>query len=504
MRRLVVWTGIFALGGLGTCLGAAPAAPSYVGVERTIDGIRNDLARPGTSQPNAPGWNAFFEALRNEFRTYATATSDNDRLVSLNRLYQMSVALRSVAWPPALRVREELRNWLRPRVRLAWAERQLVNSVRGLGAAPSTAAQENRQRWVQFVDNDLGSAMHDYEAATTVAERQTALKRVYGALNALQARNQARPWVPSLTLQAALNDLYNQPNLDLTADVATIAPALAKEVVQSGPIVFKGYTSYVTAGPRTGFGLLPSDDGIAFYNKQLLTSVTPIHDFQQQVAQNRQGRRAANLYFFNATSQDSSELTIIAVIRDTGLQLFPEYAHNVNALICSLKTQGQGLGRFVASLIGYNQPRITQEVYNNALPKIQQNVVESAAELGAIRTSEEAAKRNATIGQYLIGNHMLALRNLLITGLSLRSRPEYALIGGTLQWRGAAEQVGADAPQPTALASPEPGVTADVHLTSIMTSLTRGYLQSDAVRSLNNLMVVTRKIPPGDHRTRGS
>ncbi|MBV8231306.1 MAG: hypothetical protein JO329_15100, partial [Planctomycetaceae bacterium] len=254
---------------------------------------------------------------------------------------------------------------------------------------------------------------------------------------------------------------------------------------------------------KTGFGLLPSDDGIAFYNKQMLTSVTPIHDFQQQIERDRRGRRAAKLYYFNATSEDQSEVTITAVIRDTGLQLIPDYLHNVDAMICSLQTQGHSLGRFVASLVGFNQQRITQEVYTNALPRIQQNVQESAAELGQIRTTEEAEKRSATFRQYLIGNHMLAFRNLLITGLSLRSRPEYVLVGGTLQWRGGAEQVGADAPQPVALANPEPGVTADVHLTSIMSSLTRGYLQSDAVRSLDNLMIVTRKVPPGAPPSQG-
>jgi hypothetical protein len=499
MPRRIVWSWVLAVG----CLGAAPAAPSYLGIERSIDSVRNELAKPGTAQPNAPGWNAFFDALTNEFRAYASAPTDNDRLVSLNRLYQMSVALGSVAWPPALQVREELRNWLRPRVRLAWAERQLRDTLRNLGLAPSPTVQDNRRRWVVFVDDALGSALHDYEVAPTVAQRQAALKRVYGALNALQAGNQSRPWVPSLALESALNDLYNRPNLDITADLSSVEPALSNNVVETGPIVFKGYLSYVTAGPKTGFGLLPSDDGIAFYNKQMLTSVTPIHDFQQQIERDRRGRRAAKLYYFSATSEDQSEVAITAVIRETGLQLIPDYLHNVDAMICSLKTQGHSLGRFVASVVGYNQQRITQEVYTNALPRIQQNVQESAAELGQIRTTEEAEKRNATVRQYLIGNHMLAFRNLLITGLSLRSRPEYVLVGGTLQWRGGAEQVGADAPQPVALANPESGVTADVHLTSIMTSLTRGYLQSEAVRSLENLMIVTRKVPPSTPPSQG-
>ena len=75
----------------------------------------------------------------------------------------------------------------------------------------------------------------------------------------------------------------------------------------------------MTAGPKTGFGLLPSDDGIAFYNSQLLTSATPITDFQNQIASDPQGRRAAKLYEFSATSIDAAQLTVYTVLRASGL-----------------------------------------------------------------------------------------------------------------------------------------------------------------------------------------
>src|SRR5262249_27487882 len=89
------------------------------------------------------------------------------------------------------------------------------------------------------------------------------------------------------------------------------------------------------------------------------------------------------------------------------------------------------------------------------------------------------------------------IRNLLIEGLSLRSRPENALLGGTLHWLGARDQVGADMPQPSWLAVPAPGVSADVHLGSILTSLARGYLQSNEVQGIENVMVVSGPVPPG-------
>ena len=84
--------------------------------------------------------------------------------------------------------------------------------------------------------------------------------------------------------------------------------------METGPVYRKGYWSQVTAGPKTGFGLLPSDDGIAFYNKQTLVSVTPITDFQNQIAADPQGQRAAKLYQFSTTSYDWSELTITTVL----------------------------------------------------------------------------------------------------------------------------------------------------------------------------------------------
>src|SRR4051794_10250658 len=99
MRSL--WNGRIVLVGvlMGAALGAAPAPPSYQGVERPIDEVRKAWAQAGARpQPNAPGWNAFFDALRGELRTYSTAQDDNSRLASLNRLYQMSVALRGVNW----------------------------------------------------------------------------------------------------------------------------------------------------------------------------------------------------------------------------------------------------------------------------------------------------------------------------------------------------------------------------------------------------------------------
>src|SRR5262245_31919449 len=83
-------------------LGAAPAAPTYHAIEATITRIRGEWAKPDARpQPNAPGWNALFDAAVADLRAYASAISERDRLEALNRLYRISTALASVAWPPA-------------------------------------------------------------------------------------------------------------------------------------------------------------------------------------------------------------------------------------------------------------------------------------------------------------------------------------------------------------------------------------------------------------------
>ncbi len=80
----------------------------------------------------------------------------------------------------------------------------------------------------------------------------------------------------------------------------------------------------------------------------------------------------------------------------------------------------------------------------------------------------------------------------------MSSRPEAIFVGGRFEWRGAPDQRGADAPQPPKLASTiDPGVTADLHLGSLLTSAASGLWQQDKVRSVQNLMIQTKAVPPG-------
>ena len=212
-----------------------------VGVERTIESIRQAWAKPGARvDPNADGWNTLFDSLLQDLRNYAKADNDGDRLTAINQVYQISEALGTVSWPPAANIRAELRQWLVPRVRLAWARQRLRETVQALPASTDPGIQANRSRWVDFVQNDLGRALRDYDAADSVSQRQGALRKIHEALNSLNQQNQGRFWQPSWELSSAVSSLFNQPNLDITADVTTVAPVFDTNLVQSGPVDSQG------------------------------------------------------------------------------------------------------------------------------------------------------------------------------------------------------------------------------------------------------------------------
>ena len=129
---------------MGVSLGAAPATPSYIGIEAKITQIKTDLAKAGTdTSPNMSGWNALFDAVVLDLQSYATGKSESDRLTALGHLYQLSAALEGSGWEPAQGLRDEIRAWLRPRVALAWAERRLLEAVRGV---PDSADADSQKK----------------------------------------------------------------------------------------------------------------------------------------------------------------------------------------------------------------------------------------------------------------------------------------------------------------------------------------------------------------------
>jgi hypothetical protein len=475
---------------------AAPAPPTYLTVERTIQSIRESWWKAKIEQTS---WNARFDALLGDLSAYSKAKTENERLEALHRISRISAEIDSVSWPAEHNLTAELKRWLRPRVRLAWARRRLSEASARSSASPAPSDQANRSGWVAFSQNLLGTALGEYEAAETITQRQGALDRVRSALSTIKEGNRRGSWEPLRELEAAIDELYNQRNLDINADLKTVSPMFDRNLVETGPVFRKGYWSQVTAGPKTGFGLIPSDDGIAFFNSQYLMSVTPVTDFHRRLAADPEGRRAANLYVFNATTYDWSEVSVTTVLRGTGLTVTPSTSHNIDVSIDSLPACGGELLRAIACLIGMDQDAINRRVKEGALPNFERQIPTEAQAQAQENSAKEIAKRNADLRtQGLVGDNMLAVRDFLISQLSLRSRTDSVQAGGMFQWRDAPGQFGADLAEPLKLAATnEPGITAHAHVGSILSNLAAGAYQRDDVRSVQNVMISIPEAAPG-------
>ncbi|MGO9463832.1 MAG: hypothetical protein ACLQIB_42330 [Isosphaeraceae bacterium] len=482
--------------------GAALAPPTYVNVERSIEAMRRGGSGAAGNAPSQAGRrNALLDSLLQDLRACSKAASLSERLQALERLDQKAGALGSVGEYPGADLYRDLERWLQPRLRLARAMKQLTDLVAAPAGGTDKDGDSHRAHWLDFVEKNLGQALREYDAADTVALRQAALERIHGALETLKRNNQRYPWGPSYELQAAASELFNQPNVHIRADLATVRPVFERNIITTGPVRRKQYVSQLTAGPKTGFGLLTSNAGIAFFNSQRYTSVTPVWDFHDQIAADEQGQRAARMYHFDCTTYDWAELTITTVISTAGVSLAPCYHHTIDASITTepVCDPHAHVLRTLASLAGMDQQAINDRVYEQSIKQFRERIPVEAQEQGEEMTAKEAAKRSAALReQFIVGNDGVALgRRIVISGVAIGSRPDSVLANGLFHWRGAERPRGADMPVPTQLPRPETGASAVVHPASMLTNLAAGFLQTGDMRTVGNFMIVVKTIPPG-------
>jgi hypothetical protein len=497
MLRARAWLPLIAAGLIATGVGAAPAPPSYQGVLNAVERARGAWGTTPADDPGRVQWEGYAGELQKELGAYGAAQGDADRLGRLDALYRRAIELQQSPWAPANEVGRSLADWLGPRVSLAWAVRRLEDSIAALPPTTDPARQSHRQGWLSFVGKDLGNALQGYESARSVADRVAALEEVRSVLRDLGTRNRQSAWPPSSQLQSALVGLFDRPNLEATADVWTLAPFLSQNIVQPGPIYRNGQVAYVTPGAKTGFGLMASNDGVAFFNRQLMRADTQIRGFQEQIAADQKGQRAAKMYQFGAATTNTGETTAVVVVRPSGLSLNVNSTNNVQLCLTSAPQAGGGFGRAIAGVVGFGQRRILDEVYRNAYPQVAAGVEQGAREEAAERSAQAQAEQNARLAAFLIGNDTLAINQIAVSRLDLGSQPTYAWLRGNLQWRDQGAPVGADAPKPAHFATTAPGVTADVHITSALHNLAEGYLTSPAAQGVQTLTVVTTPAPAG-------
>ncbi len=497
MRCIRAWLVGTAAGLLLMGTGAAPAPPSYQGVSAAIEKARTAWGTTPEADPARVQWETALSGIQKDLAEYTGAKDEDSRLRRLDSLYQHTIALQQAPVEALNEVGAVLADWLRPRVSLAWAVRRLEDTITGLPPTTDAADKAHREGWLSFVGKDLATPLQRYEAARTVSERVAALEEVRSVLHDLVQQNQASPWAPSSELQQALTSLFNRPNLEATADISTLSPFLSQNVVIEGPVYRDGQVSYVTPGAKTGFGLLPSNDGVAFYNSQLMTANTQIRGFQEQMAADPQGQRATKMYQFGAATTNSGETTVTTVLRPTGLSLDINTNSHVNLCINSAPQAGGGLQRMFAGLLGFGQQRILDEVHRNAYPQVAAGVVRGSREEAAERGAAAMAEQNARLAAFLIGNDTFAYNQIAVSRLDLGSQPSYAWLRGNLQWRDQGDPAGADAPKPSRFETTAAGVAADIHLTSALRNLAEGYLHTDAAQGVQSLLVITEPAPAG-------
>ncbi len=144
-----------------------------------------------------------------------------------------------------------------------------------------------------------------------------------------------------------------------------------------------------------------------------------------------------------------------------------------------------------------NQGKINAKVYEGSIGEFRERIPVEAQEEGAERIAAEAATRNADLRARGLHDGEIAIRDFLLRQLSLRSRPDAVVVEGLLEWQGAPGQLGADAPVPPKLTTIEPGVTAGVHLGSLLSSLAAGLYERDDIKSVDNVMITIKAMPPG-------
>jgi hypothetical protein len=469
----------------GPAFGQSTPPPSYSEIDAAIGQIEKQWQGLDTAaSPDGSGWAGLFATLRGDLKAYATASDADSRVAALNRLHKTAASLDSTPWQAAAQLRDDLRYWLAPRITLAWAEYQTL--------AQNAKGTPERERWTDYIEKTLRPAVGALEGARTADERAQAVDAIDEVIHTLQAKDSLPLNAKSDTLLAALSGLYLQPNLEITIDHSALSSfILPRGIVEAGPIFFKGQWSYVTPGPVQGIGFSPTADGIQVVVRQSLTSITPIRGFEQQMeAADPRAQQATSMYHFAATSRDDAVLTMVALFRlGTGLQMAPGYEHAVNAAITTTPVPGAGMKRFIASLIGQGQRRITDKVYEQSITKMRDSVAANARELSTIRTTESAARLNAQIRPYILDGRTVGIDRMGVTDLRLFTAGDHATALGTLYSFDGPKLQRATFAQPRRLNSFQPGITADLHLPSVLANLVQGAYQNPEVQNTTSIQI---------------
>ena len=480
---------------------AAPATPSYQGVERTIQVDPSSLVEPGAAaQPNRPGWDALFDALLDDLRltprpkarrivwqrwitSIRSRASGHGRLAAGREPARGSQAVASAPGPPG--------------VGQAPAERDGCKPCRP-PAIPNV--QANRSRWVDFVQNDLGNALRDYDAAATVAQRRPLCTAFMSRSSSLAERK------PEAALVAVVGARGRGQR--------PVQPAQSRHRgrCEHRRAALQRQPGRDRAGPAQGIRLAghrrPQDRlrPAAQRRRHRVLQQSAVHQRDADLGLSEPDRRgpagpgAAKLYQFSATTYDWAELTITTVLKAPVSDL---------AVLHATRSTRPSLGADRGWRAGPRDRRPDRD--GPGEDQRRRSTKGRSASSGSRsrsrprrkaqeRIAAETAKRNADLrAKGLVGNDTVGdprfPDHAALAAVAARGRLRRRPLPVAQAHPG---KLGADAPQPrklattrtrrhgrrpSRLAAGQPGGRAST--------------SASKVRSVKNLMIVIKDVPPG-------
>ena len=161
------------IGMMAVAPGAAPAPRTYVAVEQSIAKGRSALKQPGSGNAAvAQGWNAYFDAIARDLAAYAAAKSEKEQVAALGTAVSDLVRAEG-GQLGACRGSERIVGDLAPAARHARVGQPPAPRIgRGTAARVRCPERAHRDRWIEFVDRDLGTALRDFESSAGVVAQE--------------------------------------------------------------------------------------------------------------------------------------------------------------------------------------------------------------------------------------------------------------------------------------------------------------------------------------------
>lgn len=386
--------------------------------------------------------------------------------------------------PAANDVATALNHWIAPRLK---AVEYAISARDAIARNEAWVTDEHRLIYKELVQS-LTTALEQYESADKTGLRIDAREKIRDLVEQLSKRLKNTQWPDAEQIIATIKSRWESPNILITVSAEGLRPLLDREIVKKESILFKGRTSYVTPRERQGYGLIPSDDAIAFYISQAMTSVTPVTDFEDQVKSNNGGRILSKAYALENTIQNDSVVTTSFAIRPTGIAMSPANQNNVRPNLGIAPKSGGGFSRAIMGMAGMNQQKIINEIYSKSIGQIQSEAEISSKELGELRANEAANKLNVAMKPYRRSDNAMAYDKVVVERIQVRTEPTHIHAQARLLYdRPGHESIGPIDVVPPIDPVDQRYITAAIHIPNLMENLAANFFEELSSRGTTTI-----------------